>query len=237
MAKKRGINRDRPIPKKLQRQINERLAPDGALGYTPEFEETIQEIVDGQPLNKATLEQRFPGLAASPAARREFLMLTIFNLRLRGIKQYKIAEALGIHRNVVGYYVKEMAKCFEKEIAALSFTGQLGRSVAVFRELQAQAGVILAKSGAEDRTKLRALREMAFMEHSIIATLQKGGFFANGRLNPIHSQNAPQTEVGMLQNLLTGMFTGGDDEDEGQENELEADFKPDEKDISVLRLS
>ena len=238
LAKNRRGSRDRPIPPKTKKQIIERLGLGGGIGFSPEFDETMEEIKDtGKLPDQKTLEERFPGITASPEARREFLMLSIFALRLRGAKQYQIAQTLGVHRNVVLYYCKQMAKAFEREIDGLSFTGQMGRSVAVFRDLQAQAFALIAKTTINDQNKLRALREAAYMEHSIIRTLKEGGFFDNSRLSPKHSDTAPQTDAGLLHSLLAGMFTGDDGEEGGGEDMGEEGFVPSDEDISVLRLT
>lgn len=239
MTKKAGNKgRERPVSSKKKNALTQKLAPDSAIGFSPAFDETLNDIErTGKLPPQETLEKRFPGITASPVARKEFLLLTVFNLRLRGYRKQQIANALGIGFSTVGYYVKEMSKSFEKEAAQISFTGQMGRSLATYRELQAGIAKIANKESATDINKLRAFSLMATMENNILKTLKMGNFFANARLNPAHSRTGARTEVDNLQMLIQGMFTETPMEAAEAEEEITEDnYEMTDEDVSVLRL-
>lgn len=223
----------------------EKLAPNSPIANSPEMEQTLADIErTGSLPDNATLEDRFPGITASGHARKEFMLITIFNLRLRGYRIHKIAEVLKVNPSTIGFYCQEMKKTFEKEAAGISFMGQVGRSVATFRELQAEASKMFhgrtvngVVQHMDDINKLRALELMARMENSIINTLAKGGFFLNARLAPQHSSEGGRSEVDNMQRLIEGLFHGNFDRDEDAENITEENFVLTDDDVSVLRLS
>lgn len=187
------------------------------------------------------IEQRFPGITGFPSAKKEMMMMLIFNLRLRGFKNWQIANSMGMTPGGVSYYNKEIKKNFEREISEMSFMGQLGRSIAVFRELQAQCFKTI---NSEDKAlghkeRLMAIRVAGVLEHSVISTLAKAGFFNANRLTPKRTKTGNKSDVEMIQQQILIALRGEPDMEafiEGEAEEIETvddDFEDD--DISVLR--
>lgn len=227
-------SRDRNLlPPKLQDDENHPYA------NSIEIDDTVNDIIrDGKAPSDMTLERRFPGISTHPVARKEVMMTVIFQLRMRGYKNYQIAQWFGVEPQVISYYLREMGKQFENEIIGISFTGQVGRSVALFKELQGRAAkMIYDEKITSNKIKLRAISEVAKLELSVLNTLARAGFFSNARINPQHSKNAQKSDISDLHSLVMDVIEGrsGDDAIDAEITNPH-DYEISDDDLSITRL-
>ncbi len=228
MAKNDSQDRDRKrkTAKEIQAEAN--------------FEITLDDIEQtGSLPDNITMSKRHPGVLQQKSKRRkEFMLATVHSLRNRGYKIEQIAAALRISEAMVSWYIVEMKRYVEQDIASLTFRGYLGNSLVMYKDLQAKAlRMIEGKIDRQmsDQNKLRALRDTAHFERGKLTVLKEAGFFKNAKLNPAPSGDSSEMKpIDVMKKLLNSLTVDPKTVGKEKPNTIEnATFDP-EKDARVL---
>lgn len=155
----------------------------------PIKDDDILEIADGMangaPLpDKRFLEERFPGISASPFLREEVYMRLIHQLRMRGYNNIQIASVMKLSVQTICAYRKKLAKAFEGELADFSILGHVGRSMATYREFQAQASKIMYDKTIKVTPRILAINAGVNCEDRVNQLLKDLGAFDSIKYTP-----------------------------------------------------
>jgi hypothetical protein len=204
------------------------------------LEQTVSDIERTGVLPDAmTLEQRFPGINRSAIAKKEVYMAVIYNLRIRGYKIHQIARQFKLSERQVVYYIQEIEKQFEREAINISFAHVIGKSMALYQELQVQAHKILYEKTTDNENKLAAINSSMRLENAQVGLLEKAGFFKNTVLSPLLNSSQPRNQMQAMQQLLLQALRGEADDADILDAEFVTDennFVAKEEHVKLLRL-
>jgi len=173
------------------------------------IEATVDDISrTGELPSGVTLEERFPGITTSQYSRKEVYMGIIFTLRMRGFKVTEVARALRLSEASVHTYIGHIRKNLEREMLRISFAGVIGRSMAVYRELQNQSNKLIFAKDTDTRNKLTAIGHSMRLEQSQLGLLKSAGFFDNTKLQPSFSTEQPANQLQTMQEMLLKALRG-----------------------------
>lgn len=212
---------------------------DNYLTQDAPLEQTVNDIERTGVLPDAmTLEQRFPGINRSTIAKKEVYMAVIYNLRIRGYKIHQIAKQFRLSERAVMFYLTAIEKQFEREAINISFSHLIGKSMALYQELQVQAHKVLYDKATDTHNKMAAINVSMKLENQQVSLLEKAGFFKNTVLSPTLTSAQPKNQMQNMQNLLLRALSGEDDKDVIDVEVVtdENNFVATEDQVKLLRL-
>ena len=221
MAKKSGRDRDRT--RKSPKAKNPLVPVDAPKPGGAEYDLTLDDIErTGELPDDETLEERHPGVTSVRKLRKEFIMRTVFKLRNQQYRVDQIAKALKLSERAVWWYVKQIEKAFEQDTLRWSYVGQIGKSIAVFKDAQAYLARMLDakvyKKDMKDENKLRAIRELVNCEQKVLNTLKHAGFFESSKLKPVNAQSqGERRDIDTVRDFLNNLRMDADDDEPEEE--------------------
>ncbi len=174
------------------------------------FELTMADIErTGFIPDRETIEARHPGVLTHPTYKREFLMRAIYRLRLQQYTYNQIAAALRVDYETVHRHIKNLKRVTEQDVGMLTYRGEIGRSLSLFRDMQAQVYRMFEAKGDKqmsDVNRLRAAREVVNFEKDAFNVLKEVGFTKSAKLVPAIAKDGAEIKpIDGLRRLLNSL--------------------------------
>lgn len=204
-----------------------------------EFEDAIAQttndvVAHGQLPANIELEKRFPGINASPVARKEIYMRLVFQLKIRNYTAVQIANSLGMTHSNVALYLRYIRRQFEKEMTTFSVLGHVGRSLGVYKEMQAQAAKLVYDGKVKHTPKIMAINAVVNAEDRVNDLIKTLGVYKNIQFNPNLTNSIQQKDdTAHLRDFAMAILSGSDEVIDNLLEDENDEVVFDENDISL----